>query len=124
MIAVHEYSIFESAVSLQENGRVDMITVLASIHVRTGRLADFLHIFKDNMVEVRKEKGCIEYFPAIDIPVDLPSQVVDENVVTVLEKWDTMEALKAHLVSSHMQAYRVMVKDMIENVQLKILKEA
>jgi quinol monooxygenase YgiN len=76
------------------------------------------------MVEVRKEKGCIEYFPAIDIPVDLPSQVVDENVVTVLEKWDTMEALKAHLVSPHMQAYRVMVKDMIEDVQLKILKEA
>ena len=44
--------------------------------------------------------------------------------MTVLEKWDTMEVLKAHLVSPHMQAYRVMVKDMIEDVQLKILKEA
>jgi quinol monooxygenase YgiN len=101
-----------------------MINVIASIRVRAGRLPDFLKIFKDNMIKVRKEKGCIEYFPAVDIHAGLPAQILDENVVTIIEKWDNIEALRDHLGSAHMLDYREKVKDMVERVDLKILKEA
>jgi quinol monooxygenase YgiN len=101
-----------------------MINVIASIRIRTGRLPDFLDIFKDNMLAVLKEKGCLEYFPAVDINSELPSQVLEENVVTVIEKWIDMEALRTHLEAPHMQAYREKVKDMVEEVNLKILRAA
>lgn len=44
-----------------------MISVIASVHVEAGRISDFLDIFKAMMPEVRKEKGCIEYFPAVNV---------------------------------------------------------
>jgi len=73
---------------------------------------------------VKKERGCIEYFPAIDLDAGLPPQTLDENVVTIIEKWESLEALRDHLKAPHMLAYREKVKEIVENVLLKVLKEA
>ena len=74
-----------------------MINVLASISVKEGKRADFIAAFKDNLPAVRAEEGCIEYFPAVDIDADLPPQQLDENEVTVIEKWASLEALRARI---------------------------
>ena len=100
-----------------------MIIVIASVHVKPGKLSDYLAILKANMQAVRKEKGCIEYVPLVDIDVNLPPQVLDKNAVTILEKWESLEALHAHLGSPHMLAYREKVKSIIESVSLKVLQE-
>ena len=101
-----------------------MIHVIASISIREGRLSEFLDIFKSNIQNVIMETGCIEYVPAIDVHSGLPTQTVNANVVTVIEKWDSLENLKNHLSSPHMLTYREKVKDHVETVSLKILKEA
>jgi|TARA_B100000029_G_scaffold454925_1_gene481768 quinol monooxygenase YgiN len=101
-----------------------MINVLASISVKEGKRADFIAAFKDNLAAVRAEEGCIEYFPAVDIDADLPPQQLDENEVTVIEKWASLEALRAHLSAPHMLAYKEKVKDIVEGVSLKVLQEA
>ncbi len=101
-----------------------MINVIASIRVKEGRVSEFLGIFKSNVPNVRKERGCIEYFPAVDIDADLPAQSLDENVVTIIEKWESLEALRDHLQAPHMLAYREKVKDIVANVSVKVLKEA
>jgi quinol monooxygenase YgiN len=101
-----------------------MIYVIASISIKEGRLSEFLDIFKSNMPNVIRERGCIEYVPTIDVPSGLPAQTCDGNVVTIIEKWHTLEDLKKHLSSPHMLAYREKVKDHVENVSLKILREA
>jgi len=101
-----------------------MINVLASISVKEGKRADFIAAFKDNLPAVRAEEGCIEYFPAVDIDADLPPQQLDENEVTVIEKWASLEALRAHLSAPHMLAYKEKVKDIVEGVSLKVLQEA
>jgi quinol monooxygenase YgiN len=101
-----------------------MINVIASIRVKSGRLSEFLEIFKSNIPSVRDERGCIEYFPAVDIDADLPPQSLDENVVTIIEKWESPEALHDHLNAPHMLAYKEKVKDIVENVSLKVLREA
>ena len=100
-----------------------MINVIASIRVKTGKLSDYLAILKANMPAVRKEKGCIEYVALVDIDVKLPPQILDKNIVTILEKWESLEALHAHLGSPHMLDYREKVKNMVESVSVKVLQE-
>jgi len=99
-----------------------MINVIASIRVKTGKFYDYLAILKSTMPAVRKEKGCIGYIPTVDIDIKVPSQALDKNVVTILEQWENVEALHAHLGSPHMQEYRGRVKDLIESVSLKVLQ--
>jgi len=101
-----------------------MISVIASIKVKAGRVPQFIEILESNVPEVRKEKGCIEYFPAVDIDSGLPVQKLDKDIVTIVEKWESMEALRAHLKTPHMLAYREKVKNIVEEISIKVLKEA
>jgi len=49
---------------------------------------------------------------------------VNEHVVTIIEKWQSLEDLRAHLAAPHMLAYRTAVKDIVADVSLKVLTEA
>jgi quinol monooxygenase YgiN len=100
-----------------------MIHVVATLKVKPGRRAEFLDIFKANVPNVLKEKGCLEYVPTVDLPTDMP-QALDENIVTIIEKWESPEALKDHSLAPHMQAYRKKVKDILESSSLRILENA
>ena len=101
-----------------------MIQVLASIRVKPGKRSEFMEIFKANVPNVRNESGCLEYFPAVDVDTGLPPQVQDADVVTVVEKWDSVQALKDHLQTPHMLSYREQVKDLVQDLSLKVLQEA
>lgn len=101
-----------------------MITVLAFIHVKPGSRSAFLEAFRANVPNVLGEAGCIEYYPAVDAPADLPPQKLDENLVTIIEKWESLDALRTHLAAPHMSVYREKVKDIVAGVDLKVLQEA
>jgi len=101
-----------------------MINVIASIHIKEGRLSEFIEIFKTNIPKVLEEKGCVEYVPTIDVPTGLPPQELNNNVVTIIEKWSSLEDLQAHLTAPHMLAYKEKVKDLVDKVSLKVLMEA
>jgi len=101
-----------------------MIHVIASIYIKEGRLSEFVEIFKLNIPNVLKEEGCIEYVPTVDVLTDLPPQELDDNVVTIIEKWNSLDDLQAHLSAPHMLAYKENVKNLVDKVSLKILKEA
>jgi len=59
----------------------------------------------------------------IDVDSKLPPQVLDKDCVTLLEKWESLEALNAHLGAPHTLSYREKVKDLVESVTLKVLQE-
>jgi quinol monooxygenase YgiN len=99
-----------------------MIIVIASIRVKPGAMNDFLPILKENVPFVCAEDGCIEYAPCLDVPAVFPAQKTDENILTLVEKWESVDALKVHLHAPHMQAYREKVKNIVENVELRILQ--
>jgi quinol monooxygenase YgiN len=101
-----------------------MINVIASIHIKEDNLEEFIEIFKSNVPAVLKEKGCIEYMPTVDVPTGLPPQELNSNVVTIIEKWDTLDDLKAHLSSPHMLEYREKTIGIVEKMSVKVLKEA
>jgi quinol monooxygenase YgiN len=101
-----------------------MIHVIASIHIKEGGLPEFMDIFKSNIPDVLAERGCIEYLPTVDIHTGLPPQELNGNRATIIEKWDCLEDLQAHLSAPHMIAYKEKVKDLVETVSLKVLKAA
>lgn len=101
-----------------------MIHVLASITVNASELDTFLEIFKANVPKVLEEEGCLEYSAAVDFPTDIPIQESNENVVTVVEKWETFAHLEAHFTAPHMLEYKAKVEGMVEDVSLKILEDA
>src|SRR6266404_1587455 len=102
-----------------------MIHVIATIEVAPGNREDLLAEFRRLVPLVRAEAGCIEYGPAVDVPVSLamPTPVRD-NTVVVVEKWESLDALRAHMGAAHMQEYRSRVKDLVVKVQLQILQPA
>jgi quinol monooxygenase YgiN len=64
-----------------------MIHVIAEFHLKADKRAEFLKIFKKVVSEVKKEKGCVEYLPTVDIDLGLSMQSKDENVIVLIEKW-------------------------------------
>ena len=102
-----------------------MIHVIAAIEVAEGKRDAFLEEFRQLVPLVHEEQGCLEYGPTIDFETNLPAQGgVRENVVTVVEKWESIEALEAHLVAPHMVDYRGRVKEMVVSTKLQVLQPA
>jgi quinol monooxygenase YgiN len=102
-----------------------MIYVLATVDVVPGRRDDFLAEFRKVMPLVRAEEGCLEYAPAIDTSTGISVQnPLRENTVVIVEKWDSLAALKAHLDAPHMHEYRGRVREFVKSVNLQILAPA
>ena len=102
-----------------------MIVVLAVVELHPGRCEDFLREFRQIIPAVRAENGCLEYFPTVDFPSGLSAQPpVRSDVVTICEKWTSLETLQAHLAAPHKAAYRPKVKEMVIKTTLHVLESA
>jgi quinol monooxygenase YgiN len=97
-----------------------MIAVIATIETKPGGRAELLKTFAELTPKVLAEKGCIEYGPFVDLETNLTG-TPRENVVTMIEKWASVEALEAHLVSPHMVAFRKSTESLRLGIQLQIL---
>ncbi len=102
-----------------------MIHVIATIEIHEGRREAFLTEFRQLVPLVLAEAGCLEYGAAIDVGAGLAvQQPLRENVVTVVEKWESVGHLQAHLAAPHMRDYRIKVKDMLVGLSLIVLEPA
>lgn len=100
-----------------------MIHVIATIDLNPGTCDAFLAEFHKIVPPVRAESGCLDYGPTIDADTGIAAQgSVRPDVVTVVERWESLEHLQAHLVAPHMVEYRPKVKDFVKSVKLQILK--
>lgn len=102
-----------------------MIHVIATIEVAAGKLEAFLEEFRRIVPTVRQEAGCIEYGPTVDVETDL--QVVQPHrpdTVTVVERWESLKALEAHLKAPHMMEYRPRVQRLVERAQIHVTRPA
>lgn len=102
-----------------------MIHVIATINLKPGSRAAFLEHLMANVPAVLAEQGCHGYTPAIDIDSGLAAQgPLRDDTVVIVEAWDNMVCLNAHLVAPHMGAYREKVKDMVNGTTLQVLQSA
>lgn len=102
-----------------------MIHVLAIITAKPGKREEILKIFRANMPAVHAEKGCIEYGPAIDTENMGPIQTrLGPDTFVVIEKWASVDDLKAHAAAPHMAAYAQKTREMIQSRVIHVLSPA
>jgi quinol monooxygenase YgiN len=102
-----------------------MIHVVAVITAKPGKREEILGHFRANVPAVRAEKGCIEYGAAIDADPALPIQTTwGPDTFVVIEKWESVDALKAHAAAPHMAAYAGKVKDLLAGRVIHVLSPA
>jgi quinol monooxygenase YgiN len=102
-----------------------VIHVIASVELNPNTRDRFLQEFAQVVPHVRAENGCIEYGAAIDLASGIAVQIaIRPDVVTVVEKWSSLETLTAHLSAPHMKAYRERVKALVVRTTLQVLAPA
>jgi quinol monooxygenase YgiN len=100
-----------------------MIHVLAIITAKPGQRDTILKAFRANVPAVHAEDGCIAYEAVVDTEGPGFAQFGPDTFV-VVEKWASMDALKAHAAASHMKAYAAQVKELTANRAIHVLKPA
>jgi len=99
-----------------------MIHVVAVLTAKPGKREEILKHFRANVPAVRAEQGCIEYGAAVDADTGLKFQTPwGADTFLVIEKWESVEALKAHAAAPHMAAYGAKTKDLIASRVIHIL---
>ena len=102
-----------------------MIHVLALITTQPGQRDAVLDAFRANMPAVHAEDGCIEYGPAIDTEGAGAMQTpLGPDTFAVVEKWASMDALRAHAAAPHMPAYGAKLKPMLASRVIHVLSPA
>lgn len=102
-----------------------MIHVIAILTAKPGLRQAVLDAFHANMPAVHAETGCIEYGPAIDAEgAGRIQTALGPDTFVVLEKWESLEALKAHAATAHMKAYAEKTKDMLADRVIHVLSPA
>lgn len=72
---------------------------------------------------VRAENGCRFYTLLKDVKSDWDKPMrFGERTYWMVEKWDSIEALKAHIDAPHMKAFGPTVRDMRKNATFHVLE--
>jgi quinol monooxygenase YgiN len=99
-----------------------MIHVVAVITAKPGQREKILEAFRANVPAVRAEDGCIEYGAAVDADGLGSFQTkFGPDTFVVVEKWASVDALKAHAAAPHMAAYAAKTKDMMASRTIHVL---
>lgn len=102
-----------------------MINVIAIITAKPGQRKAVLEAFQANVPAVHAEDGCIEYASAIDADgVGTIQTPVGPDTFVVIEKWASLDALKAHAVAPHMKTYAAKVRDLLAARVVHVLAAA
>lgn len=102
-----------------------MIYVVAVITAKPGQRDAVLDAFRANVPAVLAEPGCMEYGAGLDLPDGPAFQVpYGPDTFVVIEKWASMEALKAHGAAPHMAAYAARTRNLLASRTIHILTPA
>jgi len=104
---------------------METVHVLAFITTTHGKRQSVLDLIRAIENTVREEQGCIEYQVTIDHPDGLNFQTnIGEDSFVVVEKWASMDDLKAHAASEHMVEYGLKTKSVVEMRDIHILRSS
>jgi quinol monooxygenase YgiN len=102
-----------------------VVYVIATLELAPGTRSAFLAEFAKVVPLVHAEQGCIEYVGTVDAETDIASQHrIGPDKVTIVEKWASVDALRAHDTSAHMLAYRARIKEYLRGREIWIMKAA
>ncbi len=102
-----------------------MISLVVTMVIKEGRMDEFLAECKKIRPKVLAEKGCFayDYFKEVQSPLG-SQEPVQKNRITLLERWESMEALQEHSDAPHMKEFLSKVKEWRESVTSRVLEPA
>jgi len=74
-----------------------MIAVYASHRVKSENAEEFTALARSMIAETRKEKGVISY--------ELVRGIEDPELLSMMERWEDMDSLRAHMQTEHFKEY-------------------
>lgn len=84
-----------------------MIKIVAKNYVKADKLKEFLALAEKLVADTRqKDAGCIRY--------ELLQDLKNPQILTMLEEWESKEALDAHMTSSHFKSAMASFADFME----------
>lgn len=84
-----------------------MIKIVAKNYVKADKIEEFLVLAESLVADTRKkDAGCIRY--------ELLQDVKDSQSLTMLEEWESKEALDGHMASSHFKSAMASFADLME----------
>ena len=83
-----------------------MIYAIVTSDIVTGGMEEFLNACRVLRPQALAEEGCLGYEYTAEVQSTLDAQdPVDTNRVTLIEKWESLEALSAHGTQAHTKAF-------------------
>jgi quinol monooxygenase YgiN len=100
-----------------------MVHILVTMMIKEGRMKEFIAVCEELRPMVLMEKGCLayEYTREIASPLGI-QEPIEANRITLIERWDSLEALKAHMEAPHMKEVAPKVKELRSSVVARVLE--
>jgi len=93
-----------------------MVKVVAKSFVQEGKLDEVISLYKKLVEATRNEIGCIKY--------ELYQDEKDSNIISMIEAWESREALDSHLHSEHFtRIVPAINKFMLKDTELNIYNQ-
>ena len=99
------------------------VHVIAIITAKPGKREEVLANFNANVHAVHAEDGCIEYGAVIDCEGVGFAKAFGPDTFLVVEKWASLDHLKAHAVTPHMKAYSEKNKDLLADRTIHVMSD-
>ena len=99
------------------------VHVIAIITAKPGKREEVLANFNANVPAVHAEDGCIEYGAVIDCEGVGFAKPFGPDTFLVVEKWASLDHLKAHAVTPHMKAYSEKNKDLLADRTIHVMSD-
>ena len=95
-----------------------MIKVVAKNFAQENKINEIVELCKELVEKTRNEEGCIKY--------EVYQDGQDAKILTMIEEWENMQALEAHMKTEHFTRIvallgKLMAKDMEINVYNKLI---
>lgn len=102
-----------------------MVYCVVTMIIKEGRMNEFLAECGKIRPIVLKEAGCLMYDYTREFSSGMTRQEpINPNRVTLLEKWESLDAINAHSATKHMTDFVDKVKDMRESVVIRACESA
>ena len=99
------------------------VHVIAIITAKPGKREEVLANFNANVPAVHAEDGCIEYGAVIDCEGVGFAKAFGPDTFLVVEKWASLDHLKAHAVTPHMKAYSEKNKALLADRPIHVMSD-
>ena len=91
---------------------MDYILVLAKVYPKSGCKDTVIELSDDLIENTLCEEGNIDYQLL---------KSLNDNTLTFIEKWQSLDALKEHMASSHFQLFGSETEDFVEKMDIQVI---